>query len=94
MPQLFERLEFFHVNKSCKIDRSGDKMHKIIPNMIPSWGLEFLKTKSVEKDNYLRLASFILEMGENVKLCSYYISMGAELHILFPLLTIKDADLR
>ena len=38
--QLFERLEFFHVNKSCKIECCDNKTHQIIQNMILSRGLE------------------------------------------------------
>ena len=30
VPELLERLEFFHVNKSCKIDCCGNKTHQII----------------------------------------------------------------
>ena len=41
---------------------------------------------SVVKDNYLRSASFTVEVGPKsekcVNLCSYYISMGAEVHTL------------
>ena len=33
VPQLFERLEFFHVNKSCKIECCGNKTHQIVQNM-------------------------------------------------------------
>ena len=40
VPQSFERLEFFHVNKSCKIEDCGKKTHKIIQNMKLSQGLE------------------------------------------------------
>ena len=40
VPQLFERLGFFHLNKSCKIACCGNKTHQIIQNMIPSPGLE------------------------------------------------------
>ena len=40
VPQLFERLEFFHWNKSCKIECCGNKTHQIIQNMILSRGLE------------------------------------------------------
>ena len=36
VPQLFERLEFSHVNKSCKIECCGNKMRQIIQNMILS----------------------------------------------------------
>ena len=36
VPRLFERREFFHVNKSCKIECCGKKMHQIIQNMILS----------------------------------------------------------
>ena len=42
VPQLFERLEFFHVNKPCKIESCSNKTHQIIQNMILSWGLELL----------------------------------------------------
>ena len=41
VPQLFERLEFFYINKSCKIECGDDKTHQIIQNMILSRGLEF-----------------------------------------------------
>ena len=37
---IFERLEFFHVNKSCKTEYGGNKMIQIIQNMTLSWGLE------------------------------------------------------
>ena len=40
VPQLFERLEFFHVNKSCKIKCCGNKTHKIIQSMTLSRGSE------------------------------------------------------
>ena len=40
VPELFERVEFSHVNKSCKIECCGNKMHQIIQNMILSGGLE------------------------------------------------------
>ena len=40
VPQLFKRLGFFHVNKSCKIECCGNKTHQIIQNMILSQGLE------------------------------------------------------
>ena len=40
VPQLFERLDFFHINKSCKIERCGNKIHQIVQNMILSRGLE------------------------------------------------------
>ena len=40
VPQLFERLDSFHVNKSCKIECCGNKTHQIIQNMILSRGLE------------------------------------------------------
>ena len=40
VPQLFERLEFFYVNKSCKIECCGNKMHQVIQNMILSRALE------------------------------------------------------
>ena len=36
VPQLFERQEFFHANKSCKIECCGNKTHQIIQNMILS----------------------------------------------------------
>ena len=57
-PQLFERIEFFHVNKPCKIECCGNKTHQNVQNRIMTQGLE-LKTKSVVKDIYLRSASFI-----------------------------------
>ena len=34
VPQLFEHLEFFQVNKSCKIECSVNRMQQIIQNMI------------------------------------------------------------
>ena len=40
VPQLFEQLEFFYVNKSCKIECCGNKMHQIVQNVILTWGLE------------------------------------------------------
>ena len=40
VPQLFESLEFFHVDKSSKIECCGKKMHQIIQNMTLSLGLE------------------------------------------------------
>ena len=40
VPQLFEQLEFFHVNKSGKIECCGNKMHQIIQNVILPRGLE------------------------------------------------------
>ena len=36
VPQLFEQLDFFHVNKSCKIECCGNKMHQVIQDMIVS----------------------------------------------------------
>ena len=54
------------VNKPHKIECFGNKMHQIIQNMILSGGLE-LKISSVVKDNYLRSASFILEMEESIR---------------------------
>ena len=39
VPQLFERLEFSHVNKSCKIECCGYRVHKIVQNMILSTDL-------------------------------------------------------
>ena len=38
VPQLLERPEFFHVNKSCRIEYCGN--NQIIQNMILSRGLE------------------------------------------------------
>ena len=40
VPQLFEQLEFFHVNKSCKIGCCGNNTYQIIQNMILSQGSE------------------------------------------------------
>ena len=40
VPELSERLEFFHVNKSCKIECCDNKTHWIIQNMILSRSLE------------------------------------------------------
>ena len=40
VPQLLERLKFFHVNKSRKLERYGNKTHQIIPNIILFPGLE------------------------------------------------------
>ena len=40
VPQLFEQLEFFHVNKSCKTECCSNKMHQIVQNMILTWGLK------------------------------------------------------
>ena len=40
VPQLFERLEFFLVSKSCKIECCGNKRHQIIQNMTLPQGLE------------------------------------------------------
>ena len=40
VPQLFERLEIFCVNKSWKIECCGNKTHQIIQNMILSQCLE------------------------------------------------------
>ena len=40
VPKLFERAEFFHVNKSCKIECCGNETHQIIQNVILSQGLE------------------------------------------------------
>ena len=40
VPQLFEHLEFFQVNKSCKIECCGNKPHQIIQNMILSRSVE------------------------------------------------------
>ena len=40
VPQSFERLEFFHVKKSCKIYCYGNKMHQNVQKMILSRGLE------------------------------------------------------
>ena len=40
VPQLFERVEFFHANKSCKSDCCGNKTRHIVQNMILSQGLE------------------------------------------------------
>ena len=64
----------------AKIDRCGNKM----------------QTNSVGKGNYLRSASFIVEMGKKyVNLWPYYIYniMGSEFHMTFPTSKIKDADL-
>ena len=36
VPQLFERQEFFHANKSCNIECCGNKMNQIVQNMILS----------------------------------------------------------
>ena len=36
VPQLFKHLEYFHVNKSCKIVCCDNKTHQIIQNMILS----------------------------------------------------------
>ena len=41
VPQLFEQLEFLHVNKSSKFECGGNKMHQITPNVMLSRGLEF-----------------------------------------------------
>ena len=40
VPQLFEHLECFRVNMSCKIEGCGNKTRKIIPNMVLSQGIE------------------------------------------------------
>ena len=48
VPQLFEQLVFFHVNKSCKIECCGNKMHQIVQNMIMTRGL-VLKSCSQRK---------------------------------------------
>ena len=40
VPQLFERLEFLHVNRSRKTEFCGNRTHQIIQNMILSPGLE------------------------------------------------------
>ena len=48
VPQLFE--QFLHVNKLCKIECCGNKMRKIVQNMILTWGLEL-------KPNLLRRAT-------------------------------------
>ena len=40
MPELLEYPEFFHVNKSCKIEHCSNKTHHIIQNMILSRELE------------------------------------------------------
>ena len=87
VPKLFERLEFFHVNKSCKIGCCDNKTHQIIQNMILSQGLE---TKSVVKDDCLRSASFTLEMGKGLRICApIEINMGEEVHLLFPICKIR-----
>ena len=46
VPQLFKRLEFFHVNKSGKIGWCGNETHQIIQNMILSRGFE-LKLRNI-----------------------------------------------
>ena len=65
------------VNKSCKIQCFGNKMHQIVRNMILTQGLGQLSQS----------ASFSLEMGlkseKSVNLCPLCISMGAEVHRLF-----------
>ena len=40
VPQSFERLEFFHVNKACKNECCGNNSHQIIQNVILSRSLE------------------------------------------------------
>ena len=40
VPELLERADLFHVNKSCKIECCSNKTHQIIQNMILSRGLE------------------------------------------------------
>ena len=40
VPELLEHLDFFHVNKSCKIECCDNKMCQIVHNMILSQGLE------------------------------------------------------
>ena len=40
VPELLERVDLFHVNKSCKIERCDNKTHQIIRNVILSRGLE------------------------------------------------------
>ena len=40
VPELLERVDLFHVNKSCKIEHCVNKTHQIIQNMILSRGLE------------------------------------------------------
>ena len=40
VPELFERLEFFHVNKSCKFECCRNKTQLFIQNIILSQGLE------------------------------------------------------
>ena len=50
------------------------------------------------KDKYIRSVSFAVEMGPKnekcVNLYYHYISMGAEVYIIFTISKIKDADLR
>ena len=49
------------VEKSCNIECCSNKMHLIVANVIVS--KNDMSTKSIEKDNYVRFASFILDMG-------------------------------
>ena len=51
------------VNKSCNIECCGNKMHQIVANMNVDILICTTQTKSDVKDNYIRLASFILDMG-------------------------------
>ena len=81
MPQLFERLEFFYANKSCKIEWCGNKTYQIIKNMILSHSL-LLKQSLCEEELSQVSILYFTEGKKYVKLCSYYISMETEFHKL------------
>ena len=90
VPQLFEHLEFFHVNKSCKIEHCSNKVHQIVQNIILSQGLE----PKVSMLWRTTISVYLRDGNKYTKLCFYWNIMGAEVHILFPISKIKDADLR
>ena len=56
-PQLFEQLEFFHGNRSCKIEWCGNKMHQIIQIMILTPGLE-LKLSLLQDNDQVSILYF------------------------------------
>ena len=96
VPQLFERPEFFHVNKSCKIECCGNKTHQIIQNMILSWGLE-LKLSLLWRTTISGQHSLFSRWGKvNLETVSYFDKFDAFCYhnTQFCICKIKNTDLR
>ena len=96
VPQLFERLEFFPVNTSFKIECHGNKMHQIDQNMILSRGqelkLSLLWRTTISGQHPLFYRWEIV--GEPPLPLKYNGSRGSQFSLVEPISKITDADLR